>query len=86
MSEKGFVGLERTPLFADLLFLNYYFQRVDTQRLRASPVGLPHNPFGHKMLSFSGADPGFSDWEFARAKRPENFCSPRPFYLSISHA
>ena len=31
-----------------------------------------------------GADPGFLDGGFERAKRAENFWSPRPFYLSFS--
>ena len=52
MSEKGFVGLERTPLFADLLFLIVTSTVIDPQRLRANPVRLPHNPFGQKILSF----------------------------------
>ena len=51
MSEKGFVGLERILLFADLLFLIVTSTVIDPQRLRANPVRLPHNPFGQKILS-----------------------------------
>ena len=38
----GFIGFERTPLFADLLVFIATSSVLDTQRLSANPVWLQH--------------------------------------------